>query len=94
VMEEGVFKPATVGTPQGGVISPWLANIVLNHLDWQLDPLDTLPTLHAPRSPRSTLHAPHALTLSRSHAPRSPRSTRSHASRPDLAAGPAGVLGD
>jgi group II intron reverse transcriptase/maturase len=36
VMEEGVFKPTTVGTPQGGVISPLLANIVLNHLDWRL----------------------------------------------------------
>jgi retron-type reverse transcriptase len=30
VMEEGVFKPTMVGTPQGGVISPLLANIVLN----------------------------------------------------------------
>jgi group II intron reverse transcriptase/maturase len=37
VMENGVFKPTTVGTPQGGVISPLLANIVLNYLDWQLD---------------------------------------------------------
>ncbi len=36
VMEEGVFKPTTTGTPQGGVISPLLANIVLNYLDWQL----------------------------------------------------------
>ena len=36
VMEEGLFKPTTVGTPQGGVISPLLANIVLNHLDWRL----------------------------------------------------------
>lgn len=36
VMEEGVFKPTTIGTPQGGVISPLLANIVLNRLDWQL----------------------------------------------------------
>ncbi len=36
VMENGVFKPTTVGTPQGGVVSPLLANIVLNHLDWQL----------------------------------------------------------
>jgi len=35
-MEFGVFKPTPVGTPQGGVISPLLANIVLNHLDWQL----------------------------------------------------------
>lgn len=39
VMDNGVFKPTTVGTPQGGVISPLLANIVLNHLDWQLDKL-------------------------------------------------------
>ena len=36
VMEKGLFKPTTVGTPQGGVFSPLLANIVLNHLDWQL----------------------------------------------------------
>jgi group II intron reverse transcriptase/maturase len=36
VMENGVFKPTMVGTPQGGVVSPLLANIVLNHLDWRL----------------------------------------------------------
>lgn len=36
VMDDGIFKPTSVGTPQGGVISPVLANIVLNHLDWQL----------------------------------------------------------
>jgi RNA-directed DNA polymerase len=36
VMDNGVFKPTTVGTPQGGGVSPLLANIVLNHLDWQL----------------------------------------------------------
>lgn len=36
VMEDGVFKPTTVGTPQGGVISPLLANIVLNQMDWAL----------------------------------------------------------
>jgi group II intron reverse transcriptase/maturase len=39
VMENGVFKPTTVGTPQGGVVSPLLANIVLNYLDWQLEKL-------------------------------------------------------
>jgi RNA-directed DNA polymerase len=37
VLEGGVFKPTTVGTPQGGVISPLLANIVLNKLDWRLE---------------------------------------------------------
>src|SRR4249919_1277324 len=36
VLEDGVFKPTTIGTPQGGVISPLLANIVLNFLDWRL----------------------------------------------------------
>lgn len=37
VMEDGVFSPTSIGTPQGGVISPLLANIVLNQLDWDLD---------------------------------------------------------
>ena len=37
VMENGVFKPTTVGTPQGGVFSPLLANIALNSLDWLLE---------------------------------------------------------
>jgi len=36
VMEDGVFRHTDVGTPQGGVISPLLANIVLNRLDWTL----------------------------------------------------------
>ena len=36
VMEDGVYKPTNVGTPQGGVASPLLANIVLNQLDWTL----------------------------------------------------------
>jgi group II intron reverse transcriptase/maturase len=37
VIEDGKFVPTKSGTPQGGVISPLLANIVLNHLDWTLD---------------------------------------------------------
>jgi group II intron reverse transcriptase/maturase len=39
VMEDGVFHPTTVGTPQGGVLSPLLANIALDFLDWHLDEL-------------------------------------------------------
>jgi len=37
VMEDGVIESTTVGTPQGGVLSPLLANIALNFLDWELD---------------------------------------------------------
>ena len=36
VMDNGVFKPTHIGTPQGGVISPLLANSALNFLDWHL----------------------------------------------------------
>lgn len=39
VMENGVFTPTSIGTPQGGVLSPLLANIVLNHMDWKLEEL-------------------------------------------------------
>jgi RNA-directed DNA polymerase len=37
VMEGGKFQATRVGTPQGGVASPLLANIALNVLDWHLD---------------------------------------------------------
>ena len=37
VMEEGKIKPTLKGTPQGGVISPLLANAILDHLDWFLE---------------------------------------------------------
>lgn len=37
VMEEGKLTPTVKGTCQGGVISPLLSNIVLNHLDWFLE---------------------------------------------------------
>jgi group II intron reverse transcriptase/maturase len=36
-MEEGKFHQADSGSPQGGVISPLLANLYLNELDWELD---------------------------------------------------------
>jgi len=36
VMEDGKRIPTIKGTPQGGVISPLLGNLVLNHLDWKL----------------------------------------------------------
>jgi group II intron reverse transcriptase/maturase len=39
VMEDGVVRSTTLGTPQGGVLSPLLANMALNFLDWHLDEL-------------------------------------------------------
>ena len=35
-MEEGKYLESEKGTQQGGVISPLLANIYLNELDWEL----------------------------------------------------------
>lgn len=37
IMEENRLLATVRGTPQGGVISPLLANIVLNHLDWYME---------------------------------------------------------
>ncbi|PSR20312.1 MAG: group II intron reverse transcriptase/maturase [Sulfobacillus acidophilus] len=37
VVENGVRSVAKSGSPQGGVISPLLANIYLNELDWELE---------------------------------------------------------
>jgi len=39
VMEAGQWRPTSIGTPQGGVLSPLLANIALDFLDWHLDEL-------------------------------------------------------
>jgi group II intron reverse transcriptase/maturase len=36
VMEDDQFHDTEVGSPQGGVISPLLGNIYLNHFDWKM----------------------------------------------------------
>lgn len=37
ISENGKLHASEVGTPQGGPVSPMLANILLNELDWELD---------------------------------------------------------
>ena len=37
VMIDDEYKDSVIGTPQGGNISPLLANIMLNELDWELE---------------------------------------------------------
>lgn len=36
IMEDDQFHETEVGSPQGGVISPLLANIYLNYFDWEM----------------------------------------------------------
>src|SRR5882762_5047607 len=37
VMEGGLVSPSVEGTPQGGPLSPWLSNLVLDELDRELE---------------------------------------------------------
>lgn len=37
VMENSIYKPTDIGTPQGGNLSPLLSNIMLNELDKELE---------------------------------------------------------
>ena len=39
VLEEGIIIDPLTGSPQGGIISPMLANLSLNPLDWLLESL-------------------------------------------------------
>jgi len=44
VMEKRTFRDTTLGTPQGGIVSPLLANIYLQELDRYMERYTALPT--------------------------------------------------
>lgn len=45
VLPDGTVEHPTKGTPQGGILSPLLSNIVLNELDWWIDSQwESMPT--------------------------------------------------
>ncbi len=43
IMEEGTFRHSLLGTPQGGIVSPLLANIYLHELDRHMERYTELP---------------------------------------------------
>lgn len=68
VMVEGVFQQTVSGTPQGGVVSPLLANIVLHELDSALEGRNGVFVRYADDGVvlvRSQAHAEQALELIR-----------------------------
>ena len=51
ISENNVITVPTEGTPQGGVISPWLSNLVLDDLDKALESKQLRHVRYAGRCP-------------------------------------------
>lgn len=52
IIEDGKYSPTTVGTPQGGIVSPLLSNIYLNELDVFIGQIQDLTCAHTGNRPR------------------------------------------
>lgn len=52
IIEDGKYSPTTVGTPQGGIVSPLLSNIYLNELDVFIGQIQDLTCAYTGNLPR------------------------------------------
>ena len=55
IMEQGTTRHSMLGTPQGGIVSPLLANIYLHELDRHMERYTELPELERQRRKRQKL---------------------------------------
>lgn len=54
VVEDGIVTPSELGSPQGGILSPLLANIYLNSFDWMISAMyESHPAQRTVKNPKN-----------------------------------------